>query len=213
MPGTLTLLGYRLRGRPQIDPNFFVGQSCEAWFQEAERIMAEAIRPAMDAARRAGRVVCHVEHPLIWARHPDGLDALDPPGPTLPEGPPEVVPGHRAKIVARSHGPDFETASPYARMDRTRVVAALPGKPLALQTSPFDRILRRRGIENLVYAGFAADMCILRAPGSTEPVAGSGAGSARCITPCRSWRCSESAWPKSTATAPAPCPDTPSTTA
>ena len=42
------------------------------------------------------------------------------------------------------------------------------GEPFVYQTNQFDRILRKRGIENLVYAGFATDMCILRSPGGSS---------------------------------------------
>ena len=55
-----------------------------------------------------------------------------------------------------------------------RIVAPVPGEPYVHQTGQFDRALRRRGIENLIYSGFATDMCILRAPGGIEPMAPMG---------------------------------------
>jgi len=54
------------------------------------------------------------------------------------------------------------------------VVASLPGEPFVYMTGQFDRILRRRGIENLIYTGFAADMCVLNAPGGIVPMAERG---------------------------------------
>ena len=33
------------------------------------------------------------------------------------------------------------------------------------------KALRFHGIENLIYSGFATDMCVLRAPGGVEPMA------------------------------------------
>jgi len=59
-------------------------------------------------------------------------------------------------------------------MDRAQVVAPLPREPLAYQTAQFHRQLQERGVENLIYTGFATDMCVLRAPGGIEPMAGYG---------------------------------------
>ena len=154
-------------GGPQVDPDFCVGMGYYETFREAERIMKECIRPAMDAARKAGVLVCHVESPTIGVKHPEIPKELDPPASGSKPQPP-VVPGWRDHIVARSHGKDYPTKSPYARMDRAKIVASMPGEPFAYQTGQFDRILRRHGIENLIYSGFATDMCILRAPGGIE---------------------------------------------
>jgi nicotinamidase-related amidase len=158
---------------PLIDKNFFVGMGSLESFREAERIMRECIRPAMDAARQAGALVCHVECELIARRHPEALEDSDPSDRSdgSDEGPP-VVSGWRKKMENRFHGEDYPTRSPLARMDRARIVFPLPGEPFVHQTAQLDRTLRRRGIENLVYAGFATDMCVLRAPGGIEPMAG-----------------------------------------
>jgi len=121
--------------------------------------------------------VCHVESEKTASGHPEAQEDLDPPVPEggrQPAGPGAVVPGWREEIVARSHGRDYATRSPYARMDVAKVVAPLPGEPFVYQTGQFDRALRRRGIENLVYTGFATDMCVLRAPGGVEPMCGFG---------------------------------------
>jgi len=156
-------------GGPEIDPNFFVGMGTHESFREAARIMRECIRPAMDAARRAGVLVCHVEHPDIARRYPQSREEADPPEPPGPASEP-VVPGWNEEALARAHGRDYARRSPYARMGRAQVVAPLPGEPVAYQTGQFDRVLRRRGIENLLYSGFASDMCVLRAPGGLEPM-------------------------------------------
>jgi nicotinamidase-related amidase len=137
--------------------------------REAGRIMRECIRPAMDAARRAGVLVCHVESELIARRHPEAL--ADAEAPVTPEEGPPVVAGWRKKMEDRFHGIDYPTQSPVARMDRARIVFPAPGEPFVHQTGQLDRALRRHGIENLIYAGFATDMCVLRAPGGIEPMA------------------------------------------
>ncbi len=152
------------------DPSYWVGMGSLEAVAEAERIMREAIRPALDAARRAGLSVCHVEAADIAARHPEAQEDADPPVPAGPGSPP-VVPGWREQILARSHGADYHRNPPSHGKDRAAIVAPLPGEPYVYQTPQMDRALRRLGIENLVYTGFATDMCILRAPGGIEPIA------------------------------------------
>ena len=157
-------------GGPELDMSFCVGMGSLGSFEEADRIMRECIRPSMDAAREAGVAVAHVESATIAAKHPEAQEDLDPPVEVEPL-PPPVVPGWRESIVWRSHGRDYPTESPYAHMDRAKVCAPLPGEVFVHQTGQFDRQLRRRGVENLVYTGFATDMCVLRAPGGIEPMA------------------------------------------
>ena len=157
---------------PEIDVNYCVGMGFPQALAEAARIVNEMIRPAMDAARAANVLVAHVESATIAAKHPEAQQYLDPP--PLPSAMPpraEVVPGYRASIVARSHGLNYATQSPYARMDRAEAVMPLPGELFVYETTQFDRALRFHGIENLIYSGFATDMCILRAPGGVEPMA------------------------------------------
>ena len=158
---------------PALDNDYWVGMGFAQTHREAGRILREQIRPAMDAARRAGVAVAHVEAASIAALHPEAQEDVDPPAPAG-ACPPPVVPGWREKLAVRYHGADYATASPYTRMDRAEVAAPLPGEIYAFQTGQFDRLLRRRGIENLVYSGFAADMCVLRAPGGVEPMAALG---------------------------------------
>lgn len=153
-----------------VDPAYWVGMGSMEATAEAERIMREAIRPALDAARRAGLRVCHVEAQDIAARHPEAQADADPPAPATPS-PPPVVPGWREQVLARSHGAHYHRNPPYQGKDRASIVAPLPGEPYVYQTPQMDGALRHLGIENLVYTGFATDMCVLRAPGGIEPIA------------------------------------------
>ena len=161
-------------GGPPLDVNYCVGMGYPETFSEAYRIIETYIRPAMDAARRADILVSHVESAAIGAKHPEAQEDLDPPSEGRSETPPPAVPGWREQIVARSHGSDYATKSPYAKMDRVKVVMPRAGEPFVYQTGQFDRILRKRGMENLIYSGFATDMCVLHAPGSIVPMFGLG---------------------------------------
>jgi nicotinamidase-related amidase len=153
---------------PPVDRNFLVGMGSQESFRLAGEIMRDKIRPAMEAARKAGILVCHVEHPDIWNKHPACKEELLPADTGTSYFPPPVVPGWNKRLAARSHGKDYATLSPYARMDRAKIVEARPGEPFVYETNQFDRVLRKYKIENLIYTGFAADMCILFAPGGTQ---------------------------------------------
>jgi hypothetical protein len=45
---------------------------------------------------------------------------------------------------------------------------AEPGDQVIVTAAQFDRVCRERGIRNLVYAGFATNVCILDAPAATR---------------------------------------------
>lgn len=49
-------------------------------------------------------------------------------------------------------------------MDIPRAVYPLPEKGVIVTGEQFDRILRERGIVNLIYTGFATNLCILDSP-------------------------------------------------
>ncbi len=150
---------------PRIDPNFWVGMGFPIVHREASRIMRKKIRPMMDAARRTGVLVCHVESDVIRRNRamvkPDDQPDSDPAEPR----------GWREAIAWRSHGERYATRSPLSRMDRAKIVAPMPGEPLVFETDELDAELSKRGVQNLVYCGFATDMCILRAPGGIEEMA------------------------------------------
>jgi nicotinamidase-related amidase len=152
---------------PDIDPNYAVGMCFPESFQEAERIMSDYIRPAVDVARNNGILVCHVENEHIGQKHQKAQEDLDPPKIATRSNDP-VVPGWAQFIHFRAHGKDYPNRPPYVSMDRAKILEPKPNEPYVYQTGQFDRILRRHGIENLIYSGFATDMCILRAPGGAE---------------------------------------------
>ena len=158
---------------PPVDRNFWVGMGFPRTTAEAGRIMKEVIRPAVDAARLAGVAVAHVEASFIAQRHEQAMQDLDPPAKAVAAGPslPPVVPGWRQKMADRFHGPDYMRDSPLANVDRAKVLEPAADEIYVWQTGQFDRALRRRGIEDLIYTGFCADMCVLRAPGGVEPMA------------------------------------------
>ena len=166
-------------GGPAVDSRFFVGMGIEATTREADRIVREIIKPAVDAARRAGILVCHVTHEWIGRRDPRAQKLADTAAQETsiavsPGGEGrgyEAVPGWRKRIEERAYGKDFLTKSPLARMSESGAIEILPGEPYVYQTGLLRDILKERGIENIIYTGFATDVCVLRADGGIEPMA------------------------------------------
>jgi nicotinamidase-related amidase len=155
-----------------LDENYWVGMGFPQTTEEAQRIMNVFIRPAMDAARRAGILVCHVQTKSIAIKYPQHLEELEDEGKRSETvyAPPPAIPGYRESVLFRFHGKDYPTSSPLKDMDFPRVVAPLPGEPIVYTTKQFDKVLRKRGIINLIYTGFATDMCILYAEGGIIPM-------------------------------------------
>ncbi len=166
-------------GGPAVDNNYFVGMGIEATTREADRIVREVIKPTLEAARRAGLLVCHVTHEWIGRRDPRarklaGAETGETSITVSPGGEKrghQAVPGWRKRIEERAYGPDFLNKSPLARMNESRAIDIRPGEPYVYQTDLLRAILKERGIENIIYTGFATDMCVLRADGGIEPMA------------------------------------------
>ena len=158
-------------GGPGVDAQYCVGMGHRATLEAAYEIMRDFIRPALEAARAAGLAVYHVQCESIAANYPQWFTCeADPIAAGPGEPAPEALPGHRDDILFRSHGREYMTRSPLVGMDIAEIVAAAPEEPVVHQSAQFDRLLRRRGIVNLVYTGFATDMCILNAPGGVGPM-------------------------------------------
>ena len=169
---------------PEIDVNYVTGMGWPQATEESWRVMREVIRPAMDIARRIGMPVCHVE--------PDDFDKHYPEVPSrrTPENQRRtaslqtqsdrwtiVRTGELQTIEKRSTGVDL-AKSPAARMKRAKIVEPMGDEPLVFYTNQLDAYLQERGVETLIYTGFAADMCILNSEGGGRPMLRAGY---RCI--------------------------------
>jgi nicotinamidase-related amidase len=157
---------------PPVDANFCVDLGWPQSTAEGWRLMREVIRPAMDACRRQGIAVCHVETDWMDAQYPR-LESRRAPLP--PYTPPQTL---AEKMAERAHGVDYMHRSPLARMRRAELVSPVGDEPLFFYTDPLHEYLKGRGITTLIYAGFAADMCVLGADGGARPMLGLGY---RCV--------------------------------
>jgi nicotinamidase-related amidase len=157
---------------PSIPDGYFVDMGTREAQLESVRIAERYIRPAIDASRAAGIPIFHVE-PKNIALNYDSVryeledDDLKPPAGARPR-PPEANPGWRRERDERSHGRGYADWDGWQQMRIIASCDAEPGDQVILTGGQFDRILRRRGIKNLVYSGFATNMCILDSPAATK---------------------------------------------
>ena len=147
---------------PFTDVNYCVGMGWPQATREAGRIMAEVIRPAMDLARGIGMPVCHVEtdwmdrqYPQVESRRTEATGSVHP---------------LRQELFERAHGVDYMQRSPLAKMRRAEIVSPVGDEPLMFYSDVLDEYLRERGVDTLIYMGFAADMCLLGAEGGARPM-------------------------------------------
>ena len=161
-------------GGPPYDPAHAVGFAFPFAFAEAYRICKEVIRPAVDASRESGILVSHATTTKIAMKRPEARidhDASEPLQ-TPPPPDPGVARGHRKQIIHDRFGDPLKSA--YETMDRLDFLMPKGDEPFIYQSSQFHRQLRRRNIQNIIYSGFAADRCILRAGGGAIPMADLG---------------------------------------
>ncbi len=155
---------------PAVDVDYCVGAGWPQSTQEAARIMAEVIRPAMDLARGMGLRVCHVETDWMDGQYPQVASRRSPESSGLHP--------HQQAMLERAHGVDYMTRSPLARMRRAELVSPQDEEALFFYSDQLDEDLEKRGIDTIIYTGFMADMCMLAAEGGARQMLSRGY---RCI--------------------------------
>jgi nicotinamidase-related amidase len=156
---------------PPMDMNFCVDLGWPQSTEEGYRIMKEVMRPSMDAAREIGLQVIHMEADWMDEHYPDIPSRRDKTKVSKPTG-------RQAEMIARAHGADYMTKSPLAKMRRCEIVAPMGDEPMVFYTDTLDEYLKSKGIETLIYTGFAADMCVLGSEGGGQAMLSRGY---RCI--------------------------------
>jgi len=155
-------------GGPALHPKYAVGMGLPENIRLSEEIMKNKILPLVEAARRARVLVSHVESAGIGLKHPELMREVPPTLPDMATARPDpAVPGHAEAYLAAVHGAGYNTdpESPYVRRDRVKYLMPKGDEPFAVQSAQLDQMLRRRGIENLIYTGFATNMCVIQSPG------------------------------------------------
>jgi nicotinamidase-related amidase len=161
------------------------GQAAD-WVPTAHHIINERIRPAMDAARKAGITVFHLAHPSYARKYPiyakiSADEALKSPAPPVSfEG--CVRPLSREDRWRDQYGPDFPGAVWETHSQTFDIAdAARPrgGEPVIVDGWQLNGLCRRLGIDTLIYVGFMADLCLVNISGAIREM--SGKFGYRCI--------------------------------
>jgi len=159
-------------GGPPYPDRFYVDMGAPEAQAESLRIAEQYIRPAIQAARAAGLTIFHVEPRNIAMKYPQvhymlEAEDLNPPPPAKPR-PPEVNLGWNRERAERTHGKGYMDWEGWQQMRIISCCDAEPDDYVILTSAQFDRICRSKGIKNLVYTGFATNMCILDSAGGTR---------------------------------------------
>jgi nicotinamidase-related amidase len=162
---------------PAVPDGYFVDMGTLEGQGESVRIADNYIRPAIAAARAAGMQIFHVEPGNIAMKYGSVhhmLEDEDVSPPSGPARPPEANPGWNVERADRSHGAGYRDWEGWQQMRIIESCDAEPGDQVILTSAQFDRICRSKGIKNLIYTGFATNMCILGSAGATQPMLGYG---------------------------------------
>jgi nicotinamidase-related amidase len=165
-------------GGPAVPEAFLVDMGTRESQEESVRIAERYIRPAIAAARAAGLPIFHVEPANIAMQYASVHHMLEdddaPPAHPARPRPPEVNPGWNTERADRTHGRGYMEWDGWGQMRILSSCEAEPGDQVILTGPQFDRICRSRGIRNLVFTGFATNMCILDAAAATREMLGYG---------------------------------------
>jgi nicotinamidase-related amidase len=167
-------------GGPPVPEEFWVDMGSPANHAVGWQIINEAIEPCLQAARRIGMPVVHVQPERIGARYPH----LQPPLPASDPQPNGAAWGwspisdHQARRANRVHGEGFNDWAGWADLDIAEPVKPIAGETMIVTTDQFDAWLRQRGIDTLIYTGFCTNLCILDSPASMKPMGNRGY---RCV--------------------------------
>ncbi len=165
-------------GGPPVPEEYWVDVGSPQNHELAWRVIEDHAAPALEAARKAGMTVAHVQPDSIARLYKE----LQPP---MPEAPPvepswgwAPVSSHASDRAQRVHGQGFMNWTGWKDLDIAVPLKPIDGEVMLVTTDQFDAWLRSKGIDTLVYIGFCTNLCILDSPASMKPMAGRGY---RCI--------------------------------
>lgn len=143
----------------------------ESWLERAKRITEEAVAPALRAAREAGLTIIHAPCPEVAARYsqagrnPDVSSVFAPSD--TPDWPPQAF-RRREGAYSAYAGPRNQPPgigihwNPLKeRLGMSPAVEVRDDDVVIANGEQLHRVLADRGILHLIYAGFAANWCVL----------------------------------------------------
>jgi nicotinamidase-related amidase len=137
--------------------------------ERSGQICRERLLPVVEACRRAGIAVVHAPSPPRarhypqWVRYAGDEELAPRPAPP-PDWPPEAFRKREGEWAAFAKPREWVLDEWAKRSDQQRIVPEIAPQPddfVIATGAQLHRLCRDRGIMHLLYAGFAANMCVL----------------------------------------------------
>ena len=157
---------------PAVPDRYLVDMGLPETQAESIHICERYIRPAIDASRAAGLAIFHVEPYNIARQYDSHRYLLDddelPSAARAQNGAVRAAnPGWQRERAERTHGRGYQEWDGWGRMRIAASCEPEADDQVIVTGRQLDRICRRRGIKNLVYTGFATNMCIMHSAAAT----------------------------------------------
>jgi len=142
-------------------------------FSRAREITEKRIKPALEAARRIHLPIIHAPSSYVAVKYPQYLGLKEKLGVPTPEKKPPKWPP-QAFVRERWREFNGDRLGERVKDDEVRrsltyipeVVKPLDGEFIVATGEEMNEILRQKGVLNLIYVGFATNMCLLNKPGA-----------------------------------------------
>jgi nicotinamidase-related amidase len=157
-------------GGPPVPDEYWVDFGFPETHEVGWQVLMEELLPCLQAARKAGLTVVHVQSELIGKRYPHLQPPMAEPSRRVPARPGPVS-NHPSIRANRVHGEGFNDWEGWKRLDFPDPVKPLANETVVVGTEQWDDWLREKGIDTLIYAGFCTNLCILDAPGGMRQMA------------------------------------------
>jgi len=148
------------------------------WVPRAHRIIADAIAPVLDAARRSNIAVFHLAQSTYAPRYPQYRRIANDPELASPVPSAEYEVCVRPRSVKEMWRVEYGTGFPgpvwvthSEKFDIAAALKPLPEEDVFLTGWQLNGLCRRLDISTLIYVGFMADLCLVNIPGAIREMA------------------------------------------
>jgi len=156
-----------------FDPNTRIPGEAGDWVPKAHYIIADKIKPVLEAARQAGITVFHLAQNSYAHRYPQYLEIASDPKLQSPEKkfkyniciePRTVKEMWETEYGTNFPGPVWKTHT--EKFDIAKSIRPLPDEAVFLNGWQLNGLCRHKKIDTLFYVGFMADLCLVNIPGA-----------------------------------------------
>lgn len=156
-----------------FEPNTRIPGQAGDWVPKAHHIIADKIKPVLEAARKAGISVFHLAQNSYAHRYPQYLEIASDPELQSPEKkskhkiciePRTVKEMWETEYGTKFPGPVWKTHT--GKFDISKSLRPLTPEAVFLNGWQLNGLCRRKKIDTLFYVGFMADLCLVNIPGA-----------------------------------------------